>query len=122
MVKKEAAKEEPTKEAQPIEVLKQNVLLLASKVDELTNKVNEIVAVLQDNSLSRKLTVDYIYSEENEGEEEDEDAEDSEETEEPEDSEEETEEDDEDEDVELDDDEEEVLEDDEEEVKPSKKK
>jgi len=80
-----------------IEVLKDNVMLLASKVDDLTNKVNEIVAVLSDNGLTRKIAVDYIYNEE-ETEESEEEKEDSEE----EDEEEEVDEDDEEEIVEDD--------------------
>lgn len=93
-----------------IEVLKENTLLLASKVDELTNKLNEVIAVLQDNDLNRKIQVDYIYSKEETKESEDEEAEDSEE----EDNE---EEEDEDEEEELEDDEEIV-----EEEKPKTKK
>jgi len=104
-------KEENTKS---IEVLKENTLLLASKVDELTNKLNEVIAVLQDNDLTRKISVDYIYSEEETKESEEEEAEDSEEDE-GEDLEEEDEEDEDEE--ELDDDEEIV-----EEVKPKTKK
>jgi len=64
------------KQEETIEVLKKNELILASKVDELTNKLNEVIAVLQDNDLNRKIPVDYIYSEEEK--EESEEAEDSE--------------------------------------------
>lgn len=82
-----------------IEVLKENTLLLAQKVDEVTNKLNEVIAVLQDNDLTRKIPVDYIYSEEETKEPEEEEAEDSEEEdeEEVEDTEEEDDEEDEDE-------------------------
>ncbi len=64
------------KQEETIEVLKKNELILASRVDELTNKLNEVIAVLQDNDLNRKIPVDYIYSEEEK--EESEEAEDSE--------------------------------------------
>ena len=73
MVDKDKDKEES------VEVLKQNVLLIASRVDELTGKVNEIVAILKDNNLTRKLEVDFIREEgeeeEEEGEEEEEEGE-----------------------------------------------
>jgi len=80
-------KKKETKKIDPIEVLKENVLLLASRVDELTNKVNEIVAVLNDNNLTRKVELDFIYSDEdeNEDEEDDEESEDSEDEEDDED-------------------------------------
>ena len=103
-------KDKETKE-KSIEVLKENILLVASKLDELTNKVNEIVAVLSENNLTRKIAVDYIYNEE-ETEESEEEKEDSEEDE---DEEEEVDEDDEEELVE-------VEEPEEEEVKPTKSK
>jgi len=88
-----------------IEVLKENTLLLASKVDELTNKLNEVIAVLQDNELTRKISVDYIYSEEETNESEEEEAEDSEEEDEGEDLD-EIEDDEDDEEEDLDEDEE----------------
>lgn len=105
-----------------IEVLKENTLLLAQKVDELTNKLNEVIAVLQDNDLTRKIPVDYIYSEEETKEPEEEEAEDSEEedTEEVEDT-----EDDEEDEEEDDEDEEELGLDEDEEIveeKPKTKK
>lgn len=63
-----------------VEVLKENVLLLASKIDEVTNKLNEVIAVLQENNLTRKIEVDYIHPEETEeSQEEGEDSEDEEE-------------------------------------------
>ncbi len=66
-----------------IEVLKQNVLLIASRIDELTDKVNEIVSVLSDNELTRKVGIDFIMGE---GEEDEEENGDEEEGEEPEES------------------------------------
>ena len=45
------------------------VEVLEEKVELLTQKLNEVVSCLQDNKLSRKVPVDYIYSE---GEEEEE--------------------------------------------------
>lgn len=57
MPKKKAKKENPVGE------LEKNDILLSSRIDEVTNKLNEVVAVLKDNGLSRKLEVDFIYSE-----------------------------------------------------------
>jgi len=43
---------------------------LESEVTALKQKVNEIVSCLEDNELSRKISVEYLYPEEEEAEEE----------------------------------------------------
>ena len=67
------------------EELNAKIDLLESEITTLKQKVNEIIACLEDNELSRKVSVDYLYPEEEDAEEEEEPAEEPEEeaTEEP---------------------------------------
>ena len=44
--------------------LNAKIELLESEVTALKQKVNEIVSCLEDNELSRKISVDYLYPEE----------------------------------------------------------
>ena len=48
---------------------KTKVEVLEEKVEVLTQKLNEVVSCLEDNKLSRKVAVDYIYPEEEKEEE-----------------------------------------------------
>jgi len=48
------------------EELNAKIDLLESEVTALKQKVNEIVACLEDNELFRKVSVDYLYPEEEE--------------------------------------------------------
>ena len=45
------------------EELNAKIDLLETEVTDLKQKVNEIVACLEDNELSRKVSVDYLYPE-----------------------------------------------------------
>ncbi len=51
------------------EELNAKIDLLETEVTDLKQKVNEIVACLEDNELSRKVSVDYLYPEEEEAKE-----------------------------------------------------
>lgn len=46
------------------EELTKKIELLENKVNILTEKMNEIIVCLDDNELSRKVTIDYIEAEE----------------------------------------------------------
>lgn len=51
------------------EELNAKIEILEGKVELLTQKLNEVISCLEDNELSRKVTIDYIYNEGVEGEE-----------------------------------------------------
>lgn len=51
-----------------MEELRKNIELLESKVESLTQKINEVIACLEDNEIYRKVSVDYVYSGEEETE------------------------------------------------------
>ncbi len=50
------------------EELKQKLETLENALNILIQKVNEVVSCLEDNNLSRKVSIDYIYSEEEKNE------------------------------------------------------
>ncbi len=54
------------------EELNAKIDLLESEITALKQRVNEIVACLEDNELTRKVSVDYLYPEEEEEEAEEE--------------------------------------------------
>jgi len=46
------------------EELEGKIEVLEERVESLTQKVNEVISCLEDNNLSRKVSVEYIYPEE----------------------------------------------------------